>query len=185
MLIILVMSVLLVSCSEYSASPTVNTKTESEPIKSLLVDAECAERVMSILGDKFRIEYRISERDETRFRNFERLFPDFTEEFDKYASMRSIDHDMRLGWKVGENKKWLYGSGEYEWTYDEEISDEEGFILGRNYFKIMVKIDDVEDNFPERYQEMPWEYNRNYPVVQRLQIPSAEIVKVTECEFAD
>lgn len=165
------------------------------------VSPECEARAFQVIGDKFTINYEYGESDTQHgWISFYVKFPNERESFDSafgYQSMflgmkeeykpggtTSIDKrksSYRLGSEVGENKRWLYGSTSYEYSYlKKDITDNQGIILGDNYFTVKVNVEELSNWYAGFYKQGSGMFNPDV-----LSIPSRLVVQVTKCNFVN
>ena len=165
------------------------------------VSPVCEARVFQVIGDKFTVNYEYGESETAHgWRSFYVEFPNEKEGFDSafgYQSMflgmkqeykpsgtTSIDKrksSYRLGSEVGENKRWLYGSTSYEYSYlKKDITNSQGIILGDNYFTIKVDVEELSNWYANFYKQGSGMFNPDI-----LSIPSRLVVQVTKCGFVN
>jgi len=168
--------------------------TDNSNIKT--INPLCEQRIKQIIGDNFFILYNIQNRTNSRkISSFNTQFLGNAEEFDsnshqfglnplkysKTTTKKVINSNVRLGSKPGENKDWLYGNINYEYTYiKKDIADPTGVILGDNHFKIRVKIDDLSYFFPEHISD-----KKGYPAGKLITVPTSDIVTISDCGFVN
>lgn len=164
------------------------------------ISEECEARVFQVIGDTFTINYEYGETSTDHgWRSFYVEFPNQKEGFDSTYGYKSTfmgrtnykpsgttnlnnkKLSYRLGTNVGENKRWLYGGASYQYSYSrKDIVDNQGIIIGDNYFIIKIKIDDLSQLYPVFYKQSSTMY-----VSDKLSIPSNSVVTVTKCEFVN
>jgi len=198
--VILILFILIILFNFNTSNINLNNQS---PDNTNNIDPLCKEKVEYIIGNHFIISYRTKENINSReLKSFSTKFLGSSEQFesDSYSVMgieysplgqskttdrKVINSNIRLGEKQGENKDWLYGNINYEYTYTKkDIVDDKGIILGDNHFKITVKIDDLSSYFP-KYYVVDSESPNGKSLHLSIPISIENIVTVTECSLVD
>lgn len=138
-LLIVLLLAIIVSCSIF-----LNNLTREEEIDPL-----CTSRAMGLIGSEMIVSFVTPERGNSYC---EYTFPGAQVEFLK---PRTTERSCSVHWgdRQGENTNWLHGGFKISRTHNEQMVDDNGFILGTNRFTFDVIVYDVSSYYVNTAEE--------------------------------